>query len=145
MCHAVHYVFHIFSKNDCCCSVAKSCLTLCNPMDCSIPGSPVLHRLLELAQTHVHWWGDAIQSSHPLPSPSPPAFNLSQNQGLFKSISSSHQVAKVLELQHQSFQWIFMVDFLLYTRFFSSPLIPEDFLFFFFFQKIFTTLKRCTL
>ena len=62
---------------DCCCSVAQSCLTLCDPMDCSMPGLPVLHQLLELAQTHIHWVSDAIQPSHPLLSPSPPAFNLS--------------------------------------------------------------------
>ena len=63
-------------------SVTKSCPTLCNPMDCSTPGFPVHHQLLELAQTHVHWVSDAIQPSHPLSSPSPPAFNLSQHQGL---------------------------------------------------------------
>ena len=82
-------------------------------MDCSIPGFPVHHQLPELAQTHVHWVGDAIQPSHPLLSPSPPAFSLSQHQGLFQWVSSSHQVAKVLELQlqHQSFQWIFRTDF----------------------------------
>ena len=89
----------------CCCSVAKSCPTLCEPMDCSMPGFPVLHQLPELAQTHVHWVSDAIQLSHPLSSPSPPALNLSQHQSLFQWVSSSHQVAKVLELQlqHQSF------------------------------------------
>ena len=78
-------------------------------MDCSTPGFPVHHQLLKLAQTHVHWVGDAIQPSHPLLSPSPPAFNLSQHQGLFQWVSSSHQVAKVLELllQHQPFQWIY--------------------------------------
>ena len=83
-------------------------------MDCSMPGFPVLHQLLELAQTHVHRVGDAIQPSHPLSSPSPPALNLSQHQGLFQGVSSSHQVAKVLELQlqHQSFQWILRTDFL---------------------------------
>ena len=87
-------------------SVAQSCLTLCDPMDCSTPAFPVHHHLLELTQTHVHQVIDAIQPSHPLSSPSPPAFNLSQHQGLFKGVSSSHQVAKVLEfqLQHQSFQ-----------------------------------------
>ena len=71
-----------------------------------MPGLPVHHQLLELAQTHVHWVGDANQPFHPLLSPSPPAFNLSQHRGLLKSISCSHQVAKVLEfqLQHQSFQ-----------------------------------------
>ena len=84
-----------------CCSVAKSCLTLCDPMDYSKPGFPVLH-LPELAQTHVHWVDDAIQPSHPLSSPSPSALNLSQHQGLFQWVSSSHQVAKVLEFQHQS-------------------------------------------
>ena len=95
-------------------SVTQSCLTLCDPMDCSTSGFPVLHQLLEIAQTHPNWVGDAIQSSHPLSSPSPPAFNLSQCQGLFQWVSSLHQVAKVLELQcqHQSFQWIFRVYFL---------------------------------
>ena len=73
---------------------------------------PIHHQLLELAQTHVHQVSDAIQSSHPLSSPSPPAFNLSQHQGLFKWVGYPHQVAKVLELQHQSFQWIFRTDFL---------------------------------
>ena len=83
-------------------SVTQSCLTLCDTMDCSTPGFPVHHQLLELAQTHVHRVSDAIQPSHPLLSASPPAFNLSQHQGLFQGVSSSHQVAKVLELQHQS-------------------------------------------
>ena len=75
---------------------------------------PPYHQLLEFTQIHVHWVGDAIQPSHPLSSPSPPAFNLSQHEGLFKWVSSSLQVAKVLEfqLQHQSFQWIFRTDFL---------------------------------
>ena len=95
-------------------SVAQLCPTLCDPRDWSTPGFPVHQQLPELARTHVHRVSDAIQSSHPLSSPSPPAFNLSQHQGLFKWVSSSHQVAKVLEfqLQHQSFQWIFMIDFL---------------------------------
>ena len=75
-------------------SVAQSCPTLCNPKDCSTPGLPVHHHLLELAQAHVHWVGDAIQPSHPLSSPSPPAFNLSQHQGLFQWVSSSQQVAQ---------------------------------------------------
>ena len=65
-------------------SVAQSCPTLCDPMDCSTSGLPVHHQLLEFTQTHVHRVGDAIQPSHPLLSPSPPAFNLSQHQGLFK-------------------------------------------------------------
>ena len=96
-----------------CCSAAQSCQTLCEPMDCSMPGFPVHPQLPEFTQTHVHRVSDAIQPSHPLSSPSPPAFNLSQHQGLFKWVSSSHQVAKVLEfqLQYQSFQWIFRTDF----------------------------------
>ena len=92
-----------------CCSVTQLCLTLCDPMDCNTPGFLVLHHLLELAQTHVSWVSDAIQPSHPLSSPSP-ALNLSQHQGLFQWVSSSHQVAKVLEFQHQSFQRLFRVD-----------------------------------
>ena len=77
------------------------------PMDCSTPGLPVHHQLLEFTQTHVHWVCDAIQPSHPLLSPFAPALNLSQHQDLFKGVNSLHQVAKVLEfqLQHQSFQW----------------------------------------
>ena len=95
-------------------SVAQSCLTLCDPMDCSTPGFPVHHHLPELAQTHAHRVSDVIQSSHPLSFLSPPAFNLSQHQGLFQRVSSSHQVEKGLEfqLQHQSFQWILKTDFL---------------------------------
>ena len=90
-------------------SVAQSCLTLWDPMDCSTPGLSVHHQLPEFTQTHVHWVGDAIQPSHPLSSPSPPTFNLSQHQGLFQRVNSLHEVAKVLEfpLQHQSFQWTF--------------------------------------
>ena len=87
-----------------CCSVTKSCPALCNRMNWSTPGLPVLHRLSEFAQTHVNWVGDAIQPSHSLSSPSPYAQNLSQHQGLFQWVSSSHQVTKILELQlqHQS-------------------------------------------
>ena len=94
-------------------SVAQSCPSLFDPMNCSTLGLPVHHQLLESTQTHVHWVDDAIQPSHPLSSPSPPALNLFQYQGLFKWVSSSHQVAKVLEfqLQHQSFQWIFRTDY----------------------------------
>ena len=103
----------LYSWKFCCCSVAQSCPTSCDPVDCSMPGFPVLHYLPEFAQTHVHWVSDAIQPSHLLSSPSPSSFNLSQHQGLFKWVSSSsHQVAKVLGLKHQSFQWIFRVDFL---------------------------------
>ena len=94
-------------------SVSQSCLTLCDPMDCSMPGLPVHHQLLEFTQTHVHWVSDAIQPSHPLSS-SYSTFNLFQHQDLFKWVSSLHQMAKVLEfqLQHQSFQCIFRIDFL---------------------------------
>ena len=88
-------------------SVTQSCPTLCNPMDYGTSGFPVNHQLRELTQTHVHRVGDAIQPSHPLLSPSPPALNLSQHQGLFQWVRSSHQVAKVLELRlQQSLQWI---------------------------------------
>ena len=100
------------SVHCCCCSVAKPCPTLCDPMDCSTPGFPVLHHLPEFAQTHVHWVNDAIWPSHPLSPTSLFAFNLSQHQSLFQWVGSLHQVAKVLELQHQSFQWIFRVAFL---------------------------------
>ena len=95
-------------------SVAQSCPTLCDPMNCSTPGRPVHHQLPEPTQTHVHWVSDAIQTSHPLLSPSSPALNLSQHQGLFKWVSSMHEVAKVLEfqLQHQSFQWTPRTDLL---------------------------------
>ena len=80
-------------------SVAQSCLTLCDPMNHSMPGFPVHHQLPESTQTHVHWVSNAIQPSHSLSSPSPLALNLSQHQSLSKWVSSSHQVAKVLELQ----------------------------------------------
>ena len=80
-------------------SVTQSCPILCDPMNRSTPGLPVHHQLPESTQTHVHWVGDAIQPSHPLSSPSPPALNLSQHQDLFKWVRSSRQVAKVLELQ----------------------------------------------
>ena len=95
-------------------SVTQSCLTLCDSMDCSTPGLPVHHQPQEFTQTHLYWVGDAIQPSDPLSSSSTPALNLSQHQGLFKSVSSSHQVAKVLEfqLQHQSFQWTPRTDLL---------------------------------
>ena len=95
-------------------SVAQSCLTLCDLMNHSMPGLPVHHQLPGSIQTHVHWVGDAIQPSHPLSSPSPPAPNLSQHQGLFQWVNFSHEVAKVLEfqLQHQSFQWTPRTDLL---------------------------------
>ena len=107
-------------------SVAQSCPTLCDPMDSSMPGLPVRHQLPEITQTYVHWRGDAIQPSQPLSSPSP-AFNLSQHQGLFQWVSSSHQVVKVVEfqLQYQAFQWIFRTDFLEYWLA-ESPCSPRD-------------------
>ena len=88
-------------------SVSQLYPTLCDHMNYSMPGLPVHHQLLESTQTHIHWVGDTIQPSHPLSSPFPPAFNLSQHWSLFKWVNSLHQVAKVLEfqLQHQSFQW----------------------------------------
>ena len=95
-------------------AVAQSCPTLGDSMDCSTPGFPVHHQLLQLAQNHIHWVSNAIQLSHPLSSLSSLALNLTHHQSLFQWISSSVQVAKVLEfqLQHQSFQWIFRTDFL---------------------------------
>ena len=107
-------------------SVTQSCLTLCDPVNHSTPGLPVRHQLAESTQTHVHRISDAIQPSHPLSSPSP-ALNLSQHQGLFKWVSSSHQVAKVLEfqLQHQSFQRTPRTD-LLQNGLVASPCSPRD-------------------
>ena len=81
-----------------CCSVVQCCPTLCDPMDYSSPGFPVLYCLLELAEAHIHWVSDAIQPSCPLSSLSPPAFSLSQHQGLFQWMGFSHWIAKVLEL-----------------------------------------------
>ena len=108
-------------------SVTQLCPTLFDPMDYSIPCFPVHHQHQELAQAHVHRVGDIIQLSNPLSSLSPPAFDLSQHQGLFKWVSSSHHVAKVLEFQlhHQSFQWIFMTDFP-YDWWVGSPCSPWD-------------------
>ena len=80
-------------------SVTQSCPTLFDPMNCSTPGLPVHQQLLEFTQTHVHRVSDAIQSSHPLSSPSPPAPSPSQHQSLFQWVNSSHEVAKVLEFQ----------------------------------------------
>ena len=87
-------------------------LLFVTPWTAAHQASPVLHYLPEFAQTHVHWVSDAIQPSHPLSPPSSPALSISQHQSLFQWVGSSRQVAKVLELQHQSFQWIFRVDFL---------------------------------
>ena len=108
-------------------SVAQSCLTLCDPMDCSTPGFPVHHQLPEFAQTHVHRVGDAIQPSHPLSSPLPPTLNLSQHRSLFKWVSSLQQVAKVLQFQLQYlffffailfyFIFLFFLNFILFLKF----------------------------
>ena len=108
-------------------SVTQLCPTLCDPMNRSTPGLPVHHQLLEFTQTHAHQVGDAIQPSHPLSSPSPPAPNPSQHQGLFKWVTSSHAVAKVMEfqLQHQSFQWTARTD-LLQDGLVGSPCSPRD-------------------
>ena len=113
--------------NLCGCSVAKSCLTLCDPMDSSMPGFTVHHCLPEFPQTRVHWINDAIQPSHPLSPPSPLTLSVSQHQGLFQWVISLYQVAKVLELHrhHQSLQWIFRVDFL-WDRLVWSSCCPRD-------------------
>ena len=109
-----------------CCFVTQLCLTLCNPTDSSMPGFPVLHYLLECAQTRVHWVGDAVQLSHLL-SPTSPSLNLSQHRGLFQWVGSSYQVAKVLELQLQSsalpvnIQGWLLLDWMVW-----SPCCPRD-------------------
>ena len=128
----IYFKWIIYHKRHVLCfsfsSVAQLCLTVCYPTDGSTPGLPVHHQLLEFTQTHVHWVSDAIQKSHSLSSPFPPTFSLSQHQGLFQWVSSLHQVDKVLEckLQHQSFQWIFRIDFLL-DGLVGSPCSPKYF------------------
>ena len=108
-------------------SITRLCPTFWDPMDCSTRGFPAHHQLPEFIQTHVHQVGDAIQPPYPLSSPSPPAFNLSQHEGLFQWVSSLHQIANVLklQLQHQSFQWVFRTDFL-YDWLIWSPSSPRD-------------------
>ena len=108
-------------------SVAQSCLTLCNPMNCSTPGLPVHHQLPNFTQTQVHRVSDTIQPSHPLSSPSPLAPNPSQHQSLFQWVSSSYEVAKVLEfqLQHHSLQRNPRAD-LLQNGLVGSPFSPRD-------------------
>ena len=110
-------VFHIQGEglpttSSCCCLVTQLCPPLCDPMDCSTPGLPVSHYLLEFAQTHVHCTSDVMLPFHLQPSLSLLALILSQHQGLFKWVGSLYQAVKVLELQHQLFQWIFRVNFL---------------------------------
>ena len=120
--------YNFFSKNlHQFSSVTQLCPTLCDLMNRSTPGLPVHHQLPEFTQTDVHRVSDAIQPSHPLLSPSPPALNLSQHQGLFKWVSSSHKGSKLLELwlQHQSFQWTPRSD-LLKDGLVGSPCGPRD-------------------
>ena len=107
-------------------SVGQSCPTLCDPMNRSTPGLPVHHQLPEFTWTHVHWVRDAIQPSHPMSSPSPPALNPSQHQDLFQWVNSSHEVAKVLEfqLQHHSLQRNPRAD--LQNGLVESPCSPRD-------------------
>ena len=124
----MHYISEYFPKHSVqFSSVAQSCLTLCDPMNQSTPGLPVHHQLPEFTQTHVHQVGDAIQKSHPLLSPCPPAPNPSQHQGLSQWVNSSHEVAKVLEfqLQHQSFQCAPRTD-LLQDGLVGYPCSPRD-------------------
>ena len=108
-------------------SVIQSCLTLCDPMNCSMPGLPVHHQLPEFTQTHLHRVSDDIQPSHTLSSPSPPAPNPSQHQSLFQWVNSSHEVAKVLEFQlsHHSFQTNPRAH-LLQNGLVGSPCSPRD-------------------
>ena len=106
-------------------SVAQSCSTLSDLMNRSTPGLPVHHQPPEFTQTHVHWVSDAIQPSHPQSSPSLPAPNPSQHRGLFQWVNSSHEVAKVLEFQHQSFQWTPRTD-ILEDGLLGSPCSPRN-------------------
>ena len=115
LCNIFHGFLRCFHSSSVSSVQLFSCVQLlATPWTAACQAFPVHHQPLELAQTHVHLVNDAIQPSHPVSSPAPPTFNLSQHQGLFKWVTSSHQVAKVLELplQYQSFQWIFRTDFL---------------------------------
>ena len=111
--HSPFFTVHVVLLQSVSSVQSLSHVWLCKPMDCSTSSFPVLHHLPQLAQAHIHWVGDTTQSCHPLSSPSS-AFSIFQHQGLFQWVSSSHHVAKGLELQfqHQSFQWIFRTDFL---------------------------------
>ena len=124
--HLINEILGIGRKVNSVQSVTQFCPTLWDPIDCSTPGLPFHNQLQGFTQTHVHPVGNVIQLSHPLFSLSPPIFNLFQNQDLFQWVSSSHQVAKVLEfqLQNQSFQRIFKIDFL-YDGLFGSPCSPR--------------------
>ena len=117
---------HSFKVSQSVSSVAQLCPTHCDPMNRCSPGLPVQHQLPEFTQIHVHQVSDAIQPSHPLSSPSPPAPNPSQHQGLFQWVNSSHEVAKVLEFQlQQSFQWTPRTD-LLQDGLVGSPCSSRD-------------------
>ena len=135
ICNEVHAFSQTVGGADATAAMLVTHCLVAQPLSCSYSATPwtaarqapVHHHLPESAQTHVHWVGDAIQPSHPLLSPSPPALNLSQHQGLFQWVSSSHEVAKVLEfqLQHQSFQWTPRTD-LLQDGLVGSPCSPRD-------------------
>ena len=103
-------ITYLRDKDCCCCSVALSFLTLFDSMDCSTPGLPVPHHLPEFSQVHDHCIGDAFPASHPLTPPISSALNVSHHQGLFQWVICLNQMTKILELQHQSFQWIVRVD-----------------------------------
>ena len=119
--HWVHMSLGLLCLISYCCSVTQSWPTLCDAMDSSMPGLPVLHHLLEFAQTHVHWVSDAIQPSQPLSSPSPPAFNLSQHQGLFQWVGSSLQVAKVLEIIDRLAYYHVSLSLVIFLTFWVTP------------------------
>ena len=127
ICKCRYFCLGLLNRSDQIRSVAQSCPTLCDPMNHSTPGLPVHHQLLEFTQTHVHQVSDAIQPSHPLSSPSPPAPNPSQHLSLFQWVNSSHEVAKVPEfqLEHQSFQRNPRAD-LLQNGLVGSPCSPRD-------------------
>ena len=122
--HYLRFLLHSFSLVQLS-SVAQSGSTLCDPMDCSTPGLPVHCQLPEFTQTHVHWVSDAVQPSYPLSSPSPPAFNFSQHQGLFKWVSSLHQVQLYI---HPLFFRFFLAKSLLNIEM-SSQLVLISYLF----------------
>ena len=139
--HSIHFLINLnilvtFSQCNhkrivipycCCSSVTQLCPNIYNFMNCSTPSFPVLFQLLELAQIHVHWVSETIWPFYPLSSPSPPAFNLSQHQGLFQWVGSWHQMAKVLELQlqHQSFQWVFRESIVVSVLWYKMTLAPR--------------------
>ena len=123
-CNKITIMYSIIFKYICCCSVAQLCLTLCDPVDCSMTGFPVLHYLREVAETHAHWVSDAMQPSYPLSTPSPQTFLASGSfQVSWLLISGGQSIGAKLQLQ--SFQWIFKVDFR-YDWLVGSPCSPRD-------------------